>query len=187
MIAPIVTRKRFTTDEYEQIIAAGVIGEDDRLELLEGEIVEMRPIGPSHSGCVLRLTELLYRMQAPDIMVRVQDPIRLDKFSVPQPDISVVHRRSDYYANSHPEPEDILLLIEVAESSLAYDRELKLPLYARAGIPEVWIVVPLGQVIEVYRSPEGSGYRDARQLRRGDFLTAINIPELNLTVATILG
>ncbi len=186
MVAPVITRKRFTTQEYEQIIAAGVIGEDDRLELLEGEIVEMSPIGPSHSGCVLKLTEQLYKLQSPQIMVRVQDPIRLGKFSVPQPDISVVHRRSDYYTKSHPEPEDILLLIEVAESSLSYDRELKLPLYARAGIPEVWIANPLGQVIEVYRSPEGGGYRDKRQLRRGDVLTALNIPELNLTVDSIL-
>jgi Uma2 family endonuclease len=121
------------------------------------------------------------------MMIRVQDPIRLGKFSAPQPDISVVHRRFDYYANSHPEPEDILLLIEVAESSLAYDRDLKLPLYARAGITEVWIVVLLAQVIEVYRSPDESGYREKSELRRGDTLTALNLPELRLSVESVLG
>ncbi len=187
MVAPVITRKRFTTQEYEQIIAAGVITEDDRVELLDGEIVEMSPIGPSHSGIVLRLTELLYELRSPQIMVRVQDPVRLNRFSEPQPDISVVQRRSDYYTNSHPEPEDILLLIEVAESSLSYDRELKLPLYARAGIPEVWIVAPLEQMVEVYRSPKGAGYRDKQQLRRGEILTALNILEFNVAVENVLG
>jgi Uma2 family endonuclease len=187
MVAPVVIRKRFTSREYEQIIAAGVFAEDDRVELLEGEIVEMSPIGPSHSGCVLRLTELLYKMQSPPWMVRVQDPIHLSEFSEPQPDISVVQRRSDYYANGHPEPEDILLLIEVSESSLAYDRDIKLPLYARAGIPEVWVVALLHQTVDVYRLPGEDGYGEKRMAQRGDVLTAVNLPGVSLDVADILG
>lgn len=187
MIAPPVTRKRFTTDEYAQIIAAGVIGEDDRLELLEGEIVEMSPIGPSHSSCVVRLTGLLYKLDSPHILIRVQDPIHLGEYSQPQPDISLVQWREDYYAKGHPEPEDILLLIEIAESSYSYDRDMKLPLYARAGISEVWIVALLQQTVDVYRGPSKAGYRETRQLRRGDALSALNLPDLSLTVESILG
>lgn len=187
MIAPIVTRKRFTTDEYEQIVAAGVIAEDDRVELLEGEIVEMSPLGPRHSACVVRLTSLLYQLNDPRVMIRVQDPIRLGHHSEPQPDISIVQRRSDFYADGHPEPEDVLLLIEVAESSLSYDRELKLPLYAQSGIPEVWVVALLPQTIEVYRSPHETGYRETKQLKQGDTLSAIHLPDLNLSVDDVLG
>lgn len=187
MIAPPVTRKRFTTREYEQIIAAGVIAEDDRVELLEGEIVEMSPLGPRHAACVARLTSQLYKLGYADIIIRVQDPVRLADYSEPQPDIAVVQRRADYYSDSHPEPEDILLLIEVAETSLSYDRDLKLPLYARASIPEVWIVALLPQVIEVYRSPGDNGYDETQQFRRGDSLSAINLPELALTVDAVLG
>ena len=187
MVAPVITRKRFTTQEYEQIIAVGVITEDDRVELLDGEIVEMSPIGPSHSACIDRLNRLLQRLVADSAIVRVQSPIRLSRHSEPQPDLTLLQPRDDFYAAGHPEPEDVLLLIEVSESSLSYDRELKLPLYARAGIPEVWIVAPLEQMIEAYRSPKGAGYREKQQLRRGEVLTALNIPEFSLPVENVLG
>lgn len=187
MIAPPVTRKRFTADEYEQIIAAGVITEDDRVELLEGEIVEMSPIGPSHAACVARLTSQLYHLGHADIIIRVQDPIRLADYSLPQPDIAVVQWRGDFYASGHPEAEDVLLLVEVAESSLSYDRDLKLPVYARAGIPEVWIVALLPQMVEVYRAPGEHGYTETFQLRRGDTIAALHLPGLRLPVDGILG
>ena len=187
MIAPPVTRKRFTTREYEQIIAAGVIAEDDRVELLEGEIVEMSPIGPSHSACIDRLNQLLQRMVGDSAIVRVQSPIRLSEYSAPQPDLTLLQPRHDFYASGHPEPEEILLLIEVSESSLSYDRAVKLPLFALAGIPEVWIVALLPQVIEVYRSPGENGYGETQTLRRGDSLSAINLPELALIVDSVLG
>ncbi len=187
MIAPFITRKRFTTHEYEQIIAAGVIGEDDRVELLEGEIVEMSPIGPSHSSCVVRLTRLLYKLDEPHVVIRVQDPIHLGEYSEPQPDISIVQQRKDLYSSGHPEPEDILLLIEVAESSLIYDRDVKLQIYARAGIPEVWIVALLPQTVEVFRSPGENGYSETKVFPRGDTVSALNLPQLTLTVDSILG
>ncbi len=187
MIAPPVTRKRFTTREYEQIIAAGVIAEDDRIELLEGEIVEMSPIGPSHSACIDRLNQHLQRLVGDSAIVRVQSPVRLSEYSAPQPDLTLLQPRHDFYATGHPEPEDILLLIEVSESSLAYDRAVKLPLYAQVGIPEVWVVALLPQVIEVHRSPGENGYVDMQQFRRGDKLSAINFPELALTVDAVLG
>ena len=186
MEAPAVIRKRFTTAEYEQIAAAGIFGEDERFELLEGEIVAMSPLGPQHSATVTRLTELFYELGNPSITIRVQDPIRLGDYSVPQPDVAIVNRRGDRYAGGHPEPEDVLLLIEVSESSLAYDRDVKLPLYARAGIAEVWLVALLPQVVEVYRAPNDNGYGEKRTLRRGDTLAPLHLPGAKLAIEPIL-
>lgn len=181
-----VVRKRFSTAEYEQIVAAGIFGEDERFELLEGEIVAMSPLGPQHSATVTRLTELFYGNGNPDITIRVQDPIRLNDYSSPQPDIAIVHRRDDRYAGGHPEPEDVLLLIEVSESSLAYDRDVKLPHYARAGIAEVWLVALLPQSVEVYRAPNNDGYGEKRTMQRGDTLAPIHLPGATFPVERIL-
>ena len=186
MEAPAVIRKRFTTAEFEQIAAAGIFGEDERFELLEGEIVAMSPLGPQHSATVTRLTELFYELGNPSITIRVQDPIRLGDYSVPQPDVAIVNRRGDRYAGGHPEPEDVLLLIEVSESSFAYDRDVKLPLYARAGIAEVWLVALLPQVVEVYRAPNDNGYGEKRTLRRGDTLAPLHLPGAKLAIEPIL-
>ncbi len=186
MEASTVVRRRFTTAEFLQIAASGIFGEDERYELLEGEIVEMSPLGPQHSATVTRLTELLYALKNQQITIRVQDAIRLGDFSAPQPDVAVVNRRDDRYAGGHPEPEDILLLIEVSESSLAYDRNVKLPLYAQAGIAEVWLVALLPQVVEVYRVPSENGYSEKRTLRRGDTLTPLHLAEAHLAVDRIL-
>lgn len=187
MVTPAVVRKRFTTAEYEQIAAAGVFGADDRYELLEGEIVVMSPLGPQHSAAVTRLTELLYALGNPDVTIRVQDPVRLGDYSSPQPDIAIANRRNDRYAGGHPEPEDILLLIEVAESSLTYDRDVKVPIYARAGIAEVWLVALLPQVVEVYRAPSENGYGEKRTARRGDTLAPLALPEMAVKIDDILG
>jgi len=187
MDTSIGVRKRFTTDEYEQMAAAGVLAEDDRIELIEGEIIEMSPLGPQHAACVTRLTELLYELRNRDVIIRVQDPVRLGDFSAPQPDVVIVNRRDDRYAGGHPEPEDVLLLIEVSESSLTYDRNVKLPLYARGGIPEVWLVALLPQVVEVYRAPSEDGYGEKRTLRRGQMIAPVHLPEMELAVGEILG
>lgn len=182
MDALTIVRKRFTVTEYEQIAAAGVLSADGRFELLGGEIVEMAALGPQHSASVTRLTELFYGLNKSHITIRVQDPVRLGDFSAPQPDIAIVNRRDDRYVGGHPEPEDVLLLIEVSESSLAYDRDVKLPLYAAAGIVEVWLVALLPQVVEVYRAPSENGYGEKRTLRRGDTLSPLHLPEAALRV-----
>lgn len=182
-----VVRKRFTIGEYQQMAAVGVLDEDDRVELIEGEIVEMSPLGPQPSACVTRLTELFYRIGNPSVTIRVQDPIRLGDFSAPQPDVVIVNRRDDRYSRGHPEPEDVLLLVEVSESSLAYDRDVKLPLYARAGISEVWLVALLPQVLEVYRAPSEDGYGEKRTLRRGQLIAPAHLPDAELAVEHILG
>ena len=119
---------------------AGILGEDDRLELLEGEIVEMAPIGSRHQSVVDRLTRLFSNRVGDAAVVRVQGPVRLGDDSEPQPDLLLLRRRADFYATAHPGPEDVLLLVEVPDTSTEYDREVKLPLYARHGIAEVWLV-----------------------------------------------
>lgn len=187
MATPTVIRRRFTTDEYEQMSLAGVLAEDDRVELIEGEIVEMSPLGPQHAACVDRLNRSLQRLVGDRAIVRVQNPIRLGEYSLPQPDIALAQSRDDFYAGNHPEPEDVLLLIEVSDSSLAYDRDVKLPLYARAGIAEVWLVALLPQVVEVYRVPGADGYGEKRTVGRSQSITPIHFPDVELIVEQILG
>ena len=176
----------FTVDEYHQMGHAGILHEDDRVELIEGEIVEMSPIGSKHAGCVKRLNRHFTEGLGNRAVVSVQDPVRINHHSEPEPDLAVLRPREDFYANGHPGPEDVLLLIEVAETSARYDREVKLPLYARAGIPEVWLVNLAAYEIERFRGPSADGYRTAGTLQGGDGLTAEHFPELRLDVAELV-
>ncbi len=182
-----VSRRRFTVDEYHRMLEAGILTEDDRVELIEGEIVEMTPIGPRHAACVDRLNALLTARAGGRAVVRVQNPIRLGEHSEPQPDLALVRFRPDYYAGGHPEPGDILLIIEVVETSADYDRQVKLPLYARGRIREVWLVDLAGEAIEVYREPAPAGYREVRRAGRGEVLAPEAFPELTMTADDILG
>jgi Uma2 family endonuclease len=150
--------RRFTADEYERMVALGIFREDERLELIDGEIVEMAPIGHRHGACVSQLNERLVIGVRDRALVWVHGPARLGMVSVPAPDLALLRRGS--YRSGSPRPDDILLVIEVAESSLRYDRTRKLQLYARAGVREYWVVSVAGEWIELYRSPEGDGYRE---------------------------
>ncbi len=116
----------------------GLLSEDSRVELIEGEIIEMSPIGSTHGGTVNRSSKLLHRELDDIAIVSVQNPVHIDDFSEPQPDLALLKPRKDFYSNSHPTPEDVLVVIEVADASVYYDRNVKPPLYARAGIPEAW-------------------------------------------------
>ena len=180
-------RRRFTVDEYHRMGQVGILGDDDRVELLEGEIVEMAPIGSRHQATVDRLTELFSSRVAAMAAVRVQGPIRLGGDSEPEPDLTLLRRRVDFYATAHPGPEDVLLLVEVSDSSIEYDREVKLPLYARHGIIEVWLVGLEAGVVEVYRSPAAQGYQEVSQLSRGQTLEAAAFPGLEVRVGEVLG
>jgi len=151
-------RHRFTAEEYHRMGKAGLFGEDDRVELIEGEIVEMTPIGSRHAGTVKRLIRLLSQAVGGQAIVAAQDPLTLGPRSEPQPDIALLRPRDDFYTTSHPGPGDVLLLIEVAEASLRYDREVKLPLYARHGIPAVWLVDLAGRELTAYEQPADDGY-----------------------------
>ena len=165
-----IERHLFTTAEYEEMVSAGILTENDKVELINGEIVEMTPIGIAHNAAVDRLNRLLNQATGTDAIVRVQSSIRLDDRSEPEPDISLLRPRDDFYGDAHPGPDDILLLIEVADTSLEFDRSVKLPLYARAGIPEVWLVDLNDERIEVHRTPEPGGYRTRDIYWRGDTL-----------------
>ena len=177
-----VLRRRFTVDEYYRMAEAGILHEDDRIELIEGEIVEMAPIGSRHAANVTRLNSLFNQKLWPEALISVQNPIRLDEHSEPQSDVTLLRPRPDFYASAHPGPQDILLVVEVADTSIAYDRGVKLPLYARHGIPEVWLVSLDEKVVEVYRGPGPQGYQDAQRLKPGDRITLEAFPEVGLQV-----
>ena len=132
-----ILRRAFDVHEYHRMAEAGILDEDDRVELIEGEIVQMSPIGSRHQGCVNRLARLLFEFAGRDYVVHIQGPVRLNERSEPQPDLALLKLRPDFYSERHPTPDDVLLLIEVSETSADYDREVKLPLYAGAGIAEV--------------------------------------------------
>lgn len=151
-------RFRLSRDRYHQMIESGIFGEDERIELIEGGLVTISPIGAEHSGIVDQLSEILVDQLARRAVVKVQGPIQLDDHSEPEPDVVLSKPRRDYYKRSLPQPADVLLVIEVADSSLAYDRTVKMPLYAQAGITEAWIINLIDRWIEVYRDPSPAGY-----------------------------
>jgi Uma2 family endonuclease len=180
-----ITRRRFTVHDYHRMGEAGILHEDDRVELIEGQIVEMAAIGTRHFACVNGLTRLLVRGVGDAAIVSVQNPVRLDEHTEPQPDLTVLRVRD--YRESLPMPQDVLLLIEVSDTTLAYDRGVKLPLYARAGIREVWIVDLQSEVIERYTDPSEDSYRRIERARRGGKIEPPALPELSLGVDAVLG
>jgi Uma2 family endonuclease len=177
----------FTVGDYHRMAEVGLLSEDSRVELIEGEIIEMSPIGSTHSGTVNRSSAFLNRTLSGAVIVSVQNPVRLDDFSEPQPDLALLKPRKDFYADSHPTAEDVLVVIEVADTSVEYDRSLKLPLYARAGIPEAWLLVLPKEVIEVHSQPKNGKYQKVRRLKRGKSLTSPTIPGLTCRVEDLLG
>ena len=180
-------RWRFTVADYHRMAEAGILHEDDRVELIEGEIVQMSPIGSKHAGNVDRLAHFfLPRLQGRAI-VRVQNPIQMGDYSEPEPDLVLLRPRDDFYTSAHPTPADVLLVIEVAETSAAYDRQDKAALYARGGIPEYW-VADLGQAsLIVYCDPTPDGYTTVRVLRRGEAIRPLAFPDLEVAVTDLLG
>jgi Uma2 family endonuclease len=179
-------RRKFTVDEYHRMAEAGILGEDDRVELIDGEIVQVSPIGSTHAACVARLNMLLSPLQARGI-VWVQNPIRLGDYAEPEPDVAVLRPRGDFYAGAHPGPQDVLLIVEVAETSADRDRAVKVPLYARWGIREVWLVDLERSRIEVYRSPSPRGYQDTRVAGRGEQLSPAALPDFSVSSDDVLG
>jgi Uma2 family endonuclease len=166
---------------------AGIFSPDAPLELLEGVIYQMSPIGSPHAACVKYLNTLLNRLFSGKMLVGVQDPIRLNDFSEPKPDITLLRWRDDYYKTSHPTPADVLLVIEVADSTVESDRSYKMPLYAKAGITEAWLVNLGEECVELYAEPEGDAYQTVRRFTRGEAVAAHSIEKLKIGVSDILG
>ncbi len=182
-----LARRPFTTAEYHRLIEAGILTEDDRVELLDGEIIKMAPIGPRHAACVKRFSEYLGRKVRRFAIVSVQDPVTLDDYSEPQPDISLLKRRDDFYARSHPSPEDVLIAIEVADTTVESDRSVKIPTYARAGISEAWLVDLFNDRIEIHSNPASGIYQEVRIILRGQKVVSATIPQIKLKADDILG
>nr|VFK56763.1 MAG: Endonuclease, Uma2 family (restriction endonuclease fold) [Candidatus Kentron sp. TC] len=185
-------RHSFNVDDWYAMGRTGVLAADYRGELIEGEIIDMPPIGSEHGGCVDWLHYHLSRQLGANAIVRVQNPIRLGDFSEPQPDIVIARPRDGFYRRAHPTPADILLVIEVADHSLGYDRAIKGALYARYGIPEYWLLNPPEQRLECYQSPAATGYPVSSRHLPGETLEARfaaqwDLPPLSLPVAAILG
>jgi Uma2 family endonuclease len=179
-------RRLLTVAEYHTMIDAGILTESDRLELLNGEIIYMSPIGSPHAAMVRRLDEILHQLLKGKALVSTQNPVAIADFSEPEPDIALLKRRADYYVDGHPQPQDIFLVIEVADSSLGTDREVKLPIYATAGIPVYWIVNLTDQQIEVYHTPDEGIYK-VREIATPKDHVSLDSLGLELAVKEVLG
>jgi len=177
-------RHRFTVDQYRRMGEAGIFDEEDRVELLDGEIIETTPIGSRHAGHVNRLNTLLHEQIEREVVVSVQNPLQLGEFSEPEPDLAVLRERADSYAGRLPAARDALLVVEVAESSLDDDRNTKIPLYARHGVPVVWLLDLEKRRVEVYANPSQDGYLDHSVLE-GDEAVTVESIELETTAETL--
>lgn len=183
---PVDLPKRvFTLDEYYRMAEAGIF-EHERVELVNGEIIAMAPVGSMHSACLSRLTGELGRLIERAFILRVQSPLRLNERTELEPDLAVVRYRQDHYAGGHPRPEDTLLAIEVAESSLAYDRDVKMALYARAGIPEAWLLDVNGRNLAVYSAPSIGLYASTVRYGPGEVVSSSSVTGLTLEADDIL-
>ncbi|MGE0131596.1 MAG: Uma2 family endonuclease [Blastocatellales bacterium] len=182
-----VPHRRFTVAEYNQMTEAGILKREDRVELINGEIIEMSAINARHAATAKRLGRLFNRRVAESAIVGVQDPIELDDFSEPEPDISLLKPRDDFYAKAHPKPQDVLLVIEVAESSSVRDRLVKMPAYANALIREFWIVDLQAGFIEVYTQPANDSYQSIRKVHRDETFSPQALPDVVLKADEILG
>lgn len=182
-----LAKRWISVDEYERMGEAGIFHPDDRLELLEGVIYELSPIGSPHAACVDFLITLLTELAHRRFIARGQNPIRLDDFSEPQPDVALLRWRDDFYRRAHPTPKDVLLVIEVADSTVESDRSYKMPLYAKAGIPEAWLVNLPDETIELYAEPAGGIYQVSKSFRRGEEAQAYGLADLRVNIADILG
>ena len=158
-----LARWQFTVEDYSRMIEAGIFGEDDRVELINGEIIEMSPIGSAHAACVKLLNAILSQRFAGRYIVSVQDPVVLNDASEPEPDVALLKHRADFYRGSHPQARHIVLVIEVADTSVDYDRDVKIPLYAASGIKEAWLVDLTSAQVLVHDRPGGGTYRRIRK------------------------
>lgn len=172
---------------YHKMGESGILTREDRVELLNGEIIHMSPIGPFHGGMSKQLNALLTSALGPRAVIAASNPIRLDDFSEPQPDFSILHPRPDFYRSSHPTPESVYLLIEIMDSSASFDRAKKLPRYAQAGIPQVWLIDINAETIEDHRKPAGDKYTQIQLANRAQSVSLEAFPEISFPVAAILG
>ena len=178
-----VTRRRFTVEEYHWMARVGILDSNERVELLDGEVVTMAAKGDKHISGLARLIDLLGDATRGRATVIVQDPIHLSSYSEPEPDLTLLHRRADYYASGKPTPADVFLVIEVSDTTFDKDFKVKMPLYAAAGILEAWLVdIPRRRLL-VFRTPESSGYREMIEIGEGASVTLLAFPDVTVSHA----
>ena len=180
-----IKRRQITVDEYYRMGEVGLIAADERVELIEGEVIDMTPIGSDHAGLVIRLTRLLAKAMTDKAMLSVQNPVRLSNRSEPEPDFAVLKFREDDYRNQLPTPADTLLIVEVSNTSERFDREIKLPLYAAHGILEVWIISIEKKSLSVYRSPTGDHYQHEQTSSTPGLVALSALPEVSVDLSTL--
>lgn len=171
-------RHKLTVADYYRMAEAGILAPDARVELINGEIIDMAPIGTRHSSTVDKLNGVLSSVLAGHAIVRIQNPVRLDNLSEPEPDVALLRPRTDFYRHAHPMPADVLLVIEIADTSLAYDRYVKIPLYAASGIREAWIVDLAGRRIHLFREPRDGEYRQVSSVESAGIVHVGSLPQL---------
>jgi Uma2 family endonuclease len=186
MAVELLPKWRITVDQFEQMIDAGVFTEDDRVELIDGELVTMAPPGVPHAESVRRCHWGSARRAGNNALVDVQNPLDLRPYGRPEPDVMVLHPPQSRYDGRLPTADDVLLVVEVADSSLATDREVKIPMYGRAGIPEAWLVNLIDDLIRVYREPTAEGYRVIQTARRGETIAPLAFPDWSIPVDEVL-
>ena len=182
-----IAKHWFTVRDYERMGELGILPAGERYELMRGEIIEMSPIGKRHAACANRLSRELNRQVGASVIVSIQNPIQLDDYSEPQPDVVLLRFRADFYSESLPAPADVLLVVEVSDTTLDYGRQFKLADYARVGIPEVLICNLPDEQLEYFAQPADGAYSVARILQRGERLTSASVPDAVFDVAAVLG
>ncbi len=181
----VLRRRKLTIHDYYRMGDAGIIGEHERVELIDGEVIDMVPIGSDHIGSVNGLTEMLVTATVGRAIISVQNPVVLDEYNEAEPDFAVLRFPEDRYRDAKPGPADILLLIEVAKSSVRYDRTVKVPLYARAGIAKFWIADITRRVSEMYSAPEGGGYRTSKTYGPTDTVALSELPDVRVALSLV--
>lgn len=182
-----VVPKRFRVEDFRKMTQAGILPEESGWEIIDGYLIDKMTIGSKHAGTVKRLDEIIRDRIGKAVIVSIQDPIHLDDYNEPEPDVALLKRRSDFYAQSHPSPQDVLLLVEVFDSTIEYDREIKKVIYAKAGIREFWLVNLLNNTVEVYSQPKNGNYHLARILESGETVEATAVENLKMQIDEILG
>jgi Uma2 family endonuclease len=181
----VAERKRFTVDEYHRLASAGVLAAGDRVELVEGELIQMAPIGSLHAGLVARLDRIFQSIARDSFVVWTQNPLSFPPASEPQPDLALLKPRDDGYLGSLPIASDVLLVVEVADTTLAYDREVKIPLYARQGIVEAWLLDATARRLEIQRDPGPDGYRTLLRPDRDATVSPIALPKVRVDLTVL--
>ncbi|MGI8913096.1 MAG: Uma2 family endonuclease [Chloroflexota bacterium] len=185
-VATSMIHRRFTVDDYHHMAEVGILNEDDRVELIDGEIVEMSPAGSLHAGCIREFVQIFEVHVGDDAIVDSQNPLHIGEYTEPEPDVAVLKPRDDKYKRSHPTAKDVILLVEVADSSVARDRLRKLPLYAKVGIAECWLADLPGHAIERHTDPRDGVYNTSVRVGRGGLLESTVLPGLVIKVDDIL-